>query len=171
MIDRSVPRHWLLAYWQQRTKEIDSVFGEKTLRVPYVLPDSLYRSPLAKRLEVARRLINGYLLDQQACQGRAAEYLCAVANELCARMGKVPQGYQEPRPPEEAWGTPGGRFVLLAWEAAGELLTITAAAEFLNVSSQAISDRLKRGTLDAYPAPEETFTDRRAARRVRRSQL
>lgn len=132
-------------------------------------PEELDRTHLAAQLAaIAHAAVgsDGFDYEQHADQVRAA--LSALKEILFAWPG-MPADYAEPA---AFWETPLGHMVAAAyiWLDRDDLITITEAAELTGLSLWAITSRIRRGQLTAYP-DHSARNPQRGGRLVRRNQV
>ena len=162
---QEVIRQFLMAYWARRIWEIEqTVLG---VQVGLVAPETLYNSALADQLAEIARLAAGEMDVETAIALGVMEGI----QDLCERLFAAPGLGYSYQVSAWFWETPLGAIVGKAhFRIRGdELITITEAAGILGVGLSAMSNRIDRGDIQAYRAPDEPNPQR--SRRVLRSQV
>lgn len=162
---RETIQQFLRNYYEQRKWDIEQAF--LGVQLPLLPNDILYGSALADQLAEIARLAAGEMDVPTAIALGVGEGIQDLMERLFAAPGT---GYSYTIP-QSFWQTPLGAIVSAAhFRLRGDdLITITEAARMLDVSVQAISNRIDRGQLAAYRDPDEPNPQR--ARRVLRSQV
>src|SRR5579871_428483 len=146
-----------------KRRGLTELLGLKAPDVPSEL-EALLATPLAKDLQALTRFVKTGEGDRAAVQTT----ILAILSRLFAPP-YFPEGLENIS--EGFWLQPGGELLAkaLARVYAGDLITISEAAQLAGVSSPTVSIAVKQGNLTAYSDP--AVKNPRWRRRVRRSQV
>jgi len=161
---REAIKAFILQYYRRRRWEMEQAFiGIQITHVPETV---LYASALADQLAEIARMASGDIQPTEWNRGVVYEGI----QDLMERLFSSPLlgSYEIPR---AFWKTDLGAMVAAAFAKVqgDELITISEAAGLLGITTQAISHRIGRGDIMAYPDITEPNPQKR--QRVLRSDI